>query len=159
MPAVSEPVSQPVSQPVSLPHTWRPLGVRIAAIGLGSMLAVVVGFAWLSFDADTRSAFTPFQVATLVALALLVLSLGFALARSRVVAEPDRLVVVNGYRRREFEYAAVVEAHLPPGAPWVTLDLDDGTTVSAMGIQGSDGLRAQTALRELRAVLNTATAR
>ena len=46
-----------------------------------------------------------------------------------------------------------MEAHLPPGAPWVTLDLDDGTTVSAMGIQGSDGARAQTALRELRAVL------
>ena len=75
-----------------------------------------------------------------------------------MVAEPDRLVVVNGYRRREFEYAAVVDAYLPPGAPWVTLDLDDGTTVSAMGIQGSDGARAQTALRELRAVLDAASA-
>ena len=153
MPAVSEP-----SGPVSLPHTWRPLGVRIAAAGLGTMLTVVVVFAWVSFDAETRGAFTFFQVATLIALALLAFSLGYALARSRVVAEPDRLVVVNGYRRREFEYAAVVEAHLPPGAPWVTLDLDDGTTVSAMGIQGSDGARAQTALRELRQVLEAATA-
>ena len=144
--------------PVSLPHTWRPLGVRIAATGLFGMLALVVAFAWFSFDAETRGAFTPFQIGTLVALGLLAVSLGFALARSRVVAEPDRLVVVNGYRRREFEYAAVVEAHLPPGAPWVTLDLDDGTTVSAMGIQGSDGARAQTALRELRAVLASASA-
>ena len=78
--------------------------------------------------------------------------------RSRVVAEPDRLVVVNGYRRREYDYAAVVDASLAPGAPWVTLDLDDGTTVSAMGIQGSDGARAQAALRELRAVLASASA-
>ena len=147
------------SEPVPLPHTWRPLGVRIAAIVLFSLLAVVVAFAWLSFDAETRAAFNAFQVATLILLGLLAAGLGYALARSRVVAETDRLVVVNGYRRREFEYAAVVEAHLPPGAPWVTLDLDDGTTVSAMGIQGSDGARAQTALRELRAVLNAATAR
>jgi len=143
---------------VTLPHTWRPLGVRVAAVGLGSMLFLVVVFAWVSFDAETRSAFTPFQVATLVALALLVLGVGHALARSRVVAEPERLVVVNGYRRREFDYAQVIEAHLPPGAPWVTLDLADGTVVSAMGIQGSDGARAQHALRELRAVLEASSA-
>ena len=42
--------------------------------------------------------------------------------------------------------------HLPPGAPWVTLDLADGTTVAAMGIQGSDGDRAKRAVRELRAI-------
>jgi hypothetical protein len=61
--------------------------------------------------------------------------------------------VVNGYRRREFAYAEVVGVHLPPGAPWVTLDLSDGSTVSAMGIQGSDGDRARKAARELRAVV------
>jgi hypothetical protein len=149
MPAGSDP-----TPPVSLPHTWRPLGVRIAAVGLFGMLGLVIAFAWASFDAETRAAFTAFQMGTLIALGLLALSLGYALARSRVVAEPDRLVVVNGYRRREFEYAEVIDAHLPPGAPWVTLDLADGTAVSAMGIQGSDGARAQTALRELRVVLD-----
>jgi hypothetical protein len=143
---------------VALPHTWRPLGVRIAFAGLFGMLTAVVAFAWFSFDAETRAAFTAFQIATLIALGLLALSLGFALARSRVVAEPDKLVVVNGYRRHEYEYAAVVRASLAPGAPWVTLDLDDGTTASAMGIQGSDGARAQSALRELRAVLASASA-
>ena len=153
MPAGSDP-----TPPVSLPHTWRPLGVRIAAVGLFGMLGLVIAFAWAAFDAETRAAFTAFQIGTLIALGLLSLSLGYALARSRVVAEPDRLVVVNGYRRREFEYAEVIDAHLPPGAPWVTLDLADGTAVSAMGIQGSDGARAQTALRELRVVLDAASA-
>jgi hypothetical protein len=133
------------------------LGVRVAATVLFSLLAVVVGFAWFSFDDQTRSAFTPVQIVTLVLLGLLAATLGFALARSRVVAETDRLVVVNGYRRHEYEYAQVVEAYMPPGAPWVTLDLDDGSTVSAMGIQGSDGQRAQHALRELRAVIEAAT--
>ena len=146
------------SDRVTLPHTWRPLGVRIAAVVLFGLLAVVIAFAWLSFDAETRSRFTPFQIATLIAMGLLAASLGFALSRSRVVAETDRLVVVNGYRRHEYEYAEVIEAHLPPGAPWVTLDLADGTAVSAMGIQGSDGARAQLALRQLRAVLHAASA-
>ena len=75
-----------VSEPVSLPHTWRPLGVRIAAGALGAMLTFVVVFAWLSFDAETRASFTFFQVATLVALGVLAFGLGYALARSRVVA-------------------------------------------------------------------------
>ena len=39
---------------MTLPHTWRPLGVRIAATVLFSLLAVVIGFAWFSFDAETR---------------------------------------------------------------------------------------------------------
>jgi hypothetical protein len=59
-------------------------------------------------------------------------------------------VVVNGYRRHELAWPQVVGVHLPPGAPWVTLDIADGTTVSAMGIQGSDGDRARRAVRDLR---------
>ena len=148
MPAGSE-----SSPEVTLPRTWRPLGVRLAGGIFGGLLLFVCVFAWISFGAETRAKFTPFQIVTLLALGLLAFALGLALVRSRVVAETDRLVVVNGYRRREFEYAEVIDAHLPPGAPWVTLDLADGTAVSAMGIQGSDGDRAQTALRELRSVL------
>jgi hypothetical protein len=75
-----------------------------------------------------------------------------------VVAEPDRLVIVNGYRRREFAWAQVVAVHLPPGAPWVTVDLADGSTVAAMGIQGSDGSRAKQAVRQLRATVDQQTA-
>ena len=46
------------------------------------------------------------------------------------------LTVVNGYRKRHLEWAQVVSVQLPPGAPWPSLDLDDGTTISAMGIAG-----------------------
>ncbi|MBZ5741126.1 PH domain-containing protein [Nocardioides mangrovi] len=144
MPAGSE------SAPLTLPHTWRPLGVRVAAVVLGGGLLVICALTWIGFDDETRARFTAFQRGTLVALGLLVFTLFYALVRSRVVAEADRLVVVNGYRRREYDWAQVVAVHLPPGAPWVTLDLADGTTVSAMGIQGSDGLRAKRAARDLR---------
>ena len=149
MPAGSEP-----AETVSLPHTWRPLGVRVASAVLGIGLLVVCALAWVGFDDETRARFTPFQRGTLVFLGLVAFAAWFALMRSRVVAERDRLVVVNGYRRREYEWAEVIAVHLPPGAPWVTLDLADGTTVPAMGIQGSDGARARRAVRELRALVD-----
>lgn len=145
MPAVSEP---------PLPHTWRPLGVRLAGVIFGGALLIVCAFAWFAFDEETRAKFTTFQRGTLVFLGLLFFTAGFAMTRSRVVAEIDRLVVVNGYRRHEYEWAEVLAVHLPPGAPWVVLDLADGTSQPAMGIQGSDGGRARRAVAELRLLLD-----
>ncbi len=133
--------------------TWRPLGPRVVGIVIGSGLFVICAFAWFGFDERTRESFNPFQRGTLIALGVLVGAALYALLRSRVEAHSDRLVVVNGYRRREYEWAQVVAIHLPPGAPWMTLDLADGDTAPAMGIQGSDGARAQAAVRELRRIL------
>ena len=147
MPAASDPRALP-----SLPHTWRPFGVRMAGTVLGVGLLVVLVLAWVGFDEETQARFDTFQRITAIALGLLAFAVWFSLVRSRVVAEPDRLVVVNGYRRREFAWAQVVGFNLPPGAPWVTIDLADGSTVSAMGIQGSDGDRARRAVRQLRAI-------
>ena len=62
MPAASE------GAPVALPHTWRPLGVRMAGVLFGGLLLVVCAFAWFSFDAETRAKFTIFQRGTLVVL-------------------------------------------------------------------------------------------
>lgn len=148
MPADSEP-----GHP-ELPHTWRPLGPRIAGVAAFALLVVVCAFAWFTFDPETRAKFTNFQRGTLVFMGLLGFATMYALVRSRVVAEAGHLVVINGYRRREYEWAEVLAVHLPPGAPWVTLDLADGTTVSAMGIQGSDGARAHEAVRDLRRIVS-----
>jgi hypothetical protein len=144
------------TEPTSLrlPHTWRPLGPRIAGAVAGGLLVVMVVFLWFTFDEETRDAISPLQRITVVGLGLLGFACLYALIRSRVVAKADRLTVVNGYRRHEFEWAEVVAVRLPPGAPWVTLDLADGNTCAAMGIQGSDGPRARTAVRELRALVD-----
>ena len=137
-----------------LPHTWRPLGPRIAGAVAGGALLVITLFLWIGFDEETRASVTPFQRGTVVFLGLIGFGALYALIRSRVDAEMDRLIVVNGYRRHEYEWPEVVGVHLPPGAPWVTLDLADGNTVSAMGIQGSDGARAKQAVRQLRALVD-----
>jgi hypothetical protein len=142
------------SDPVPLPRTWRPLGPRIAGAVAGGVLVLMAVVLWFTFDEETRDAITPFQRGTVLAMGAGMLAALYALIRSRVVAEADRLTVVNGYRRRDFEWAEVIAVRLPPGAPWVTLDLADGNTCAAMGIQGSDGARAKAAVRELRALVD-----
>ncbi|WP_182526724.1 PH domain-containing protein [Nocardioides dongkuii] len=146
--------AEPPDHAVVLPHTWRPIGPRIAGAVAGVLLLVLFLAAWLAMSDVTRAKFTGFQIGTLVVFWLLGAFAMNALVRSRVVAERERLVIVNGYRRRELEWPQVVAVRLPPGAPWVTLDLADGQTISAMGIQGSDGARAQRAVRELRALVD-----
>ena len=139
---------------VTLPHTWRPFGARLAGVVFGGALLVVCAFAWFSFDPETRAKFTPFQRGTLVFLGLLAFAAWFALVRSRVVAEEDRLVVVNGYRRRELDWAEIGGGHRPRGARWATLALSDATTWAAGAILGPAGARARTAVRQLRALVD-----
>ncbi|MDN4175486.1 PH domain-containing protein [Nocardioides sp. SOB77] len=141
----------------ALPRTWRPLGPRIVAIVLGLGLLVILAMAWFSFGEEVRAAFTPFQRGTVVFFVVLGGVVLHALTRARVTAARDGLTVVNGYRTRTFAWAEVVAVHLPPGAPWATIDLSDGRTVSAMGLQGSDGERARSAVRELRRLADELT--
>lgn len=155
MPAGSDPPQAGTGPTaVPLPRTWRPLGVRLAGWFFGTMLLVVCVVMWLTFDPEVRAGVTLGQRLTLVGFGVLAAVVMNALMRCRVSATPERLVVVNGYRRRELSWPQVVAVSLPTGAPWATLDLADGTTVAAMGIQGSDGARARTAIRELRTLLD-----
>ena len=139
-----------MTTPVSLPHTWRPFGARIAGTVLGGMLLVLAITVWIAWGADVRARFTVFQRSTLVFLGLLAFACWYALVRSRVTAAEHGVTVVNGYRRREFEWSQVVSINLRRGAPWAGLDLSDGTSISMVAIQGSDGDRAIRAVRELR---------
>jgi len=147
MPAASE-------TPLELPRTWRPLGTRIAISVCGVMLLTLSAAAWFLLADDIRAAFSWYQRITIIAFVLAAGALGWAFVRCRVTATEEHLVVVNGYRHHEYEWAQVVAARMPQGAPWVTLDLADGTTRAALGIQASDGSRATAALRELRRLID-----
>ncbi len=142
---------------VQLPRTFRPLGVRLAIYLLGAMLLAVCVVTWLLLPAQTRSAFSLLERATLVLLALLFGAVGYALARSRLVARDEGLVVVNGYRTRRYDWNQVLGVSLRAGSPWAVLDLNDGTSTPAMGIQGSDGSRAARQVHELRHLIDVIT--
>lgn len=136
-----------------LPRTWRPLGVRIAVWTLGLMLLALLVAVWIGIGEETRNEFTPFQRGTLVFMAMLLAAVWNALVRSKVTATAESLTVVNGYRKRVYEWSQVISVSLRRGAPWGTLDLSDGTSVSLIGVQGSDGERARRAIREIRATI------
>lgn len=116
--------------------------MRLAALAFATMLVAVTAAIWLTFPASVREQFTTFQRLTVLFLGGLLFAAGFALARCRVDLDADGVLVVNGYRSYRYEWSEVVDVSLRPGAPWAVLDLADGTTRPAMGIQGSDGGRA-----------------
>jgi hypothetical protein len=148
MPADSEP---------SLPQTFRPLGVRIVIYVMGALLVLVTVVMWFAFPPEIRAQFTAFQVLTVIGFGAMFYAGGYALARSRLVAREDGLTVVNGYRTRRLEWNQVLAVTLRSGGPWAELDLSDGTTVAAMGIQGSDGTRAMRQVREVRELVERLT--
>lgn len=149
MPAGSE--GRPPTVP--LPHTFRPLGARVAVFGFGGLLVLVTVVIWFAFPPSIRAKFTPFQLGTVIFLGLGFLALGWGLARSRVEARLGGLRLVNGYRVHDYEWSEVLAITLKPGSPWAVMDLSDGTSVSAIGIQGSDGPRAMRQVRQLRALV------
>jgi Bacterial PH domain len=130
--------------------TWRPRRARIVPYVLATVvvlsmivLAVVMPAPWALGDRIG-----------LVAIGLAVAGILHMLARSRVTAEDDGVTVVNGLRTHEYEWAELLGISMAEGAPWPTLDLADGSTIAVMGIQSSDGERANRALAELAALIH-----
>src|SRR4051812_47739060 len=144
MPAVSEP---------DLPHTWRPLGVRLAFVFFGGLLVVVCLAGWWAVGPEVRARVSVYQQLTVLLIAALAGALAWGLMRCRVTASASGLEVVNGYRTHTFEWAEVLAVHLPRGAPFAILDLADGTSRQALAIQSADGDRAALAVRQLRMLL------
>ncbi len=155
MPAGSDPQAAGTPQ---LPLRLRPLGVRVAAIAFYLLLLLTLAVVWVALPANVQHGFSALQWGTVVAMMLAALVVAHALARCRVDADADGLTVVNGYRTHRFEWSQVLAIRLRPGNPWAVLDLSDGTTCAALGIQGSDGARARAQTRQLRALIDARAA-
>lgn len=136
---------------------FRPLGIRWAAIALGLALLAIVITIWVAFPEETREKFTLLQRLTLVGFGVVTVLAGYALGRCRIDAREDGLLVVNGFRARLYPWGKISRITLRHGGPWAILELADGTTASAMGIQGSDGTRAVTQVKRLRSIMSAHT--
>jgi hypothetical protein len=125
----------------------------VASVAFGVVLVVTVVAVWLALPERAQEGFTIGQRVTVGLMMLAAAVVAHAMSRCRVDAHERGLTVVNGYRRHELAWGQVVAVSLRPGSPWAMLDLSDGTTRSAMGIQGSDGNRARRQARQLRALI------
>ncbi|MCG3038971.1 PH domain-containing protein [Streptomyces sp. S1A] len=142
------PAPEPGADPGSgseLPVTFRPARTRIVLLSVGvAILATLTTVAMMleSLGAGERASF--------VLTGLLFLGVLALLSRPKVVAEESGVTVVNLTTVRHLEWAEIIKVNLRPGDPWVLLDLADGTTLPAMGIQ--PGVAKQQAIRDAKAL-------
>ncbi|BCK72561.1 PH domain-containing protein [Streptomyces platensis] len=129
----------------SLPVTFRPTRTRVVlySVGLAQLAALTaIALALPKLSGGERLSF--------VLTGLLVLAVLLLLGRPKVVARQEGITVVNLTTTRELAWAQVVRVNLRVGDPWVHLDLADGTSLPAMGIQ--PGIAREQALRDARAL-------
>ncbi|MCZ1010974.1 PH domain-containing protein [Streptomyces lydicus] len=129
----------------SLPVTFRPTRTRavLYAVGIAQLAALTV--IALLLPKLTGGERVSFVVTGLLVLAVLLL-----LSRPKVVARQEGVTVVNLTTKRDLAWAQVLRVNLREGDPWVHLDLADGTSLPAMGIQ--PGIARDQAIRDARAL-------
>ncbi|MEU0841685.1 PH domain-containing protein [Streptomyces sp. NPDC005962] len=137
-----------VAQPPALPVTFRPTVTRIVLLTTGA--ALVVALTTIALLLENLS---PGEQLSFVVTGLLFFA-GLALfSRPKVVADEAGVTVVNLISSRKLAWAEVLRVNLRPGDAWVHLDLADGTSLPAMGIQlGIAKTRAINDARALRAL-------
>ncbi|MER7176290.1 PH domain-containing protein [Streptomyces mesophilus] len=129
----------------SLPVTFRPTRTRAVLLTTGiAMFAVITAIAFMleTLNAGERASFV---LTGALLFAVLVL-----LSRPKVVADETGVTVVNLTRRRRLAWAEILQVNLRAGDPWVFLNLSDGTSLPALGIQ--PGIGKQQAIRDAGAL-------
>ena len=132
--------------PAFRPRRGRVLPLVMAAVAVVVCTVVAIGM----------GAGGAWQVGDQLALVGLGLALAAFLGRYasiKAVPGPTGLTVRNLMLTRTITWDEIIEVRFPDGAPWVTLELDDGDELAVMAIQRADGQVArEEALRLARIV-------
>jgi hypothetical protein len=136
----------------TLPVTFRP--GRTRAVLLGAGVAIFVVITTVAFLLEQLS---PGERLSFIFTAALLAGVLALLARVKVVADESGVTVVNIVSRRRLDWAEIVQVNLRPGDPWVFLNLSDGTSLPALGIQ--PGIARERAIADARALRALAEAR
>ncbi|MBD0419493.1 PH domain-containing protein [Streptomyces sp. TRM S81-3] len=140
----AQPAAAPDATP-ALPVTFRPSRTR--AVLIASAVAILVT---ITAVAVSLKGLGPGERLSFVLTALLLDCVLLVLARPKVVADDSGVTVVNLTSKRHLEWAEILQVNLRPGDPWVFLDLSDGTSLPALGIQ--PGIARQRAIADARAL-------
>lgn len=111
-----------------------------------ALLAVLVGIAVLLPSSGANA----WGLASRLAVVVLALACAWflhRLASVRVVTDGEGVTVVNILTRRRLEWAEVVGVRLSRDDAWMMLDVSDGSSLAAMGVQRSEGALAREQVR------------
>ncbi|MEV8018513.1 PH domain-containing protein [Streptomyces sp. NPDC086554] len=135
----------------ALPVTFRPGRTRAVLLGAGVAILVV-----LTVIALLIPGLGPGERTSFIFTGALLFGVLALLSRPKVVADESGVTVVNIATSRRLAWAEIVQVNLRPGDPWVFLNLSDGTSLPAMGIQpGIAKAQAIADARALRALADT----
>ncbi|BBC38056.1 uncharacterized protein SGFS_093500 [Streptomyces graminofaciens] len=129
----------------ALPITFRPGRTRAVLLSAGAAIFVVI-----TAIALLLPRLGPGERLSFVFTAAMLAGVLALLSRPKVVAEESGVTVVNIAGKRQLAWAEIVEVNLRVGDPWVFLNLTDGTSLPALGIQ--PGIAKQRAIEDARAL-------
>ncbi|MEV7089236.1 PH domain-containing protein [Streptomyces sp. NPDC093085] len=135
-----------------LPVTFRPTVTRTVLLSVGTVMFLVISAIGLALEQLSAGERLSFILTALLFFGVLAL-----LSRPKVVADDTGVTVVNLTRTRRLEWAEILRVNLRPGDPWVFLDLSDGSSLPALGIQ--PGMAKERAIRDARALRDLAESR
>lgn len=136
----------------ALPVTFRP--GRTRAVLLTASVAI---FVVITVIAMLLEQLGPGERLSFVFTGALLAGVLILLSRPKVVADESGVTVVNIVGRRRLAWAEIVQVNLRPGDPWVFLNLSDGTSLPALGIQ--PGIAKKRAIEDARTLRTLAEAR
>ncbi|MFF7975167.1 PH domain-containing protein [Streptomyces sp. NPDC007905] len=134
-----------------LPVTFRPGHTRAILLTAGVVIFLVISGIAMLLELG------PGERLSFVITGALIFWVLAQLARIKVVADESGVTVVNIVSRRRLDWAEILQVNLRPGDPWVFLNLSDGTSLPALGIQ--PGIAKQRAVADARALRALAEAR
>ncbi|MFC3571791.1 PH domain-containing protein [Streptomyces yaanensis] len=127
----------------ALPVTFRPGRTRAVLLTAGVAIFVVITTVAMLLEHLTAG-----ERLSFVFTAALLFGVLLMLSRPKVVADETGVTVVNIASRRHLDWAEILQVNLRPGDPWVFLNLSDGTSLPALGIQ--PGIAKQRAIEDAR---------
>ena len=139
------------SHPSGPDAPFRPRRGRVLPLVMAGIAVVVCSVVAIGMGAS--GAWRLGDQLALVGLGLALAAFLGRYASIRAVPEEAGLTVRNLMLTRTVTWDEVIEVRFPDGAPWVSLELDDGDELAVMAIQRADGHTARDeALRLARIV-------
>ncbi|MFJ1609140.1 PH domain-containing protein [Streptomyces sp. NPDC088253] len=136
----------------TLPVTFRPSRTRAVLLTAGVAIFVVIATVAMLLEQ-----LSPGEKLSFIFIGALLFGVLLMLSRPKVVADETGVTVVNITSRRHLDWAEILQVNLRPGDPWVFLNLSDGTSLPALGIQ--PGIAKHHAIEDARALRALAEAR
>ncbi|WP_156721441.1 PH domain-containing protein [Streptomyces apocyni] len=129
----------------TLPVVFRPTRTRVVLLTVGAAMFVVITAIALLLERLSGG-----ERASFVFIGALLFGVLILLSRPKVVADESGVTVVNLTNTRRLAWEEILQVNLRPGDPWVFLDLSDGTSLPALGIQ--PGIAKQRAISDAGAL-------